>query len=137
MELIIKKAFMQVLKDTLGATPACVENKLLKGYLSSIDVAFEDGTHNTITFVSSKEFLEFLGEGLFGEIVSSELELRDLSQELANLTIGLAKVLAVRENVNFNITTPRVFGLGEFQNAHCKSLNFALNGATCSLFMHI
>ena len=88
------------------------------------------------SLLCSKEFLESLGTGLFGENVSSDLELRDLSQELANLTIGLAKVLAVKENVNFNIATPRVFGLGEFQNAHCESLNFALNGAPCSLFMH-
>lgn len=71
-------------------------------------MAFEDGTHNTITFVSSKEFLEFLGEGLFGEIVSSELELRDLSQELANLTIGVAKVLAVRKMLIL-ISQHRVF----------------------------
>ncbi|MBX7490660.1 hypothetical protein [Helicobacter turcicus] len=136
MDLIIERAFVQVLQDTLGATPLRVEGKLLKGYLSNIDVAFEDGRRNAITFVSSKEFLESLGFCLFGENVSDDLELRDLSQELANLTIGLAKVLAVRENVSFNITTPRAFGFGEFQDVQSRCLNFELNGALCSLFMH-
>ncbi|TLD84541.1 hypothetical protein LS70_003060 [Helicobacter sp. MIT 11-5569] len=137
MDLIIEKAFVQVLQDTVGATPLRVEGKLLKGYLSNIDITFENGTHNTITFVTSKEFLESLGFGLFGENVSDDLELRDLSQELANLTIGLAKVLAVKENVKFNITTPRVFGFGEFQDAQYSCLNFALEGAPCSLFMRL
>lgn len=136
MRLIIEKAFVQMLQDTIGTAPLHVANKLAEGYLSNIDITFEDGTHNTITFVSSKGFLESLGASLLGENVSSDLELRDLSQELANLTIGLAKVLAVKEDVRFNITAPRAFGFGEFQNAHCECLNFALDGASCSLFMH-
>ena len=37
MELIIERAFMQTLQDTLGVLPMRIENKLLKGYLSKID----------------------------------------------------------------------------------------------------
>ena len=67
MDLIIEKAFIQVLQDTLGVTPTRTDNKLLKGYLSKIDVVFESGLQTTITFVSAKEFLGVIGEGLFGE----------------------------------------------------------------------
>lgn len=135
MELIIKNAFVQVLQDTLGVVPLCVEAMLLEGYLASIDLLFEDGKRDTIAFVSSKEFLEVLGMGLFGESVASELELRDLSQELANLTIGLAKVLAVKEGIRFQIATPQTFGFCAWEASHCSCVSFALDGALCSVFL--
>ena len=136
MELIIERAFMQTLQDTLGVLPMRIENKLLKGYLSKIDFAFNDGLIKTITFVSSKEFLEILGKSLLGDCKFNDMEFCDLSQELANLTMGLAKVLAVKENVHFNIATPQIFGFGEFQDAQYHCLSFALDGAFCSLFIH-
>ena len=136
MDLIIEKAFIQVLQDTLGVTPTRTDNKLLKGYLSKIDVVFESCLQTTITFVSAKEFLGAIGEGLFGESSEDDLELRDLSQELANLTAGLAKVLAIKENMHFNISTPVAFGLGEMQDAQNRCMNFSLNGALCSLFLY-
>ncbi len=137
MESIIERAFIQVLQDTLNQTPTRVSDKLIEGYLSNIDIVFNEGLQNTVTFVSSKEFLKSLGFGLFGENVTDDLELRDLSQELANLTMGLAKVLAIKENKRFNIKTPNVYGYGEFQDARCHYLSFALNGAQCSLFMSL
>ena len=137
MEKIIINAFRQVLKDTLGETPKRVTRKLTKGFLSSIDIFLENEEKDTITFVSSKDFLAKLGNGLFGEEELDEIALKDLSQELANLTIGLAKVLAVTENIKFNISTPSVYGFGEFQDTHSSSFNFSLGrGAKCSLFMH-
>ena len=137
MEKIIINAFRQVLKDTLGETPKRVTRKLTKGFLSSIDIFLENEEKDTITFVSSKDFLAKLGNGLFGEEELDEIALKDLSQELANLTIGLAKVLAVTENIKFNISTPRVYGIGEFQDTHSSSINFSLGrGAKCSIFMH-
>ena len=57
--------------------------------------------------------------------------MRDLSQELANLTAGLAKVLAIKENRHFNSSTPVAFGLGEMQDAQNRCMNFSLNGALC------
>ncbi|MCI5969397.1 hypothetical protein [Helicobacter sp.] len=136
MESIFEKAFIQVMQDTLGVIPLRIESKLLEGYLSSTDITFEDGMRSAITFVSSKEFLGTLAYGLLGENISEDLELRDLSQELVNLTVGLAKVLAVKEEMQFNAAIPRAFGFGEFQDAQCRCLNFALDGAPCSLFMH-
>ena len=67
MEKIIINAFRQVLKDTLGETPKRVTRKLTKGFLSSIDIFLENEEKDTITFVSSKDFLAKLGNGLFGE----------------------------------------------------------------------
>ena len=137
MEKIIINAFRQVLKDTLGETPKRVTRKLTKGFLSSIDIFLENEEKDTITFVSSKDFLAKLGNGLFGEEELDEIALTDLSQELANLTIGLAKVLAVTDNIKFNISTPRVYGSGEFQDTHSSRFNFSLGrGAKCSLFMN-
>ncbi|WP_026944096.1 hypothetical protein [Helicobacter rodentium] len=136
MKGIIEKAFIQAIQDTLEKTPIRCDNKLLRGYLSSIDVIFDDNTKGTVTFVSSKEFLNVLSFGLFGESAKDDLTLQDLSQELANLTIGLSKVLAIKEGKNFNINTPRVFGYGEFQDRQYNHLNFVLEGAPCSLFLH-
>lgn len=136
MKGIIEKAFIQAIQDTLEKTPIRCDNKLLRGYLSSIDVIFDDNTKGTVTFVSSKEFLDVLSLGLFGESAKDDLTLQDLSQELANLTIGLSKVLAIKEGKSFNINTPRVFGYGEFQDRKYNHLNFVLEGAPCSLFLH-
>lgn len=136
MKGIIEKAFIQAIQDTLEKTPIRCDNKLLRGYLSSIDVIFDDNTKGTVTFVSSKEFLNILSLGLFGESAKDDLTLQDLSQELANLTIGLSKVLAIKEGKSFNINTPRVFGYGEFQDRKYNHLNFVLEGAPCSLFLH-
>lgn len=136
MKGIIEKAFIQAIQDTLEKTPIRCDNKLLRGYLSSIDVIFDDNTKGTVTFVSSKEFLNVLSLGLFGESAKDDLTLQDLSQELANLTIGLSKVLAIKEGKSFNINTPRVFGYGEFQDRKYNHLNFVLEGAPCSLFLH-
>ncbi|WP_297810718.1 hypothetical protein [uncultured Helicobacter sp.] len=136
MKGIIEKAFIQAMQDTLEKTPAPCNNKLLCGYLSSIDLIFDDDTKGTVTFVSSKEFLNVLSFGLFGENAKDDLSLQDLSQELANLTIGLSKVLAIKEGKSFNIKTPRVFGYGEFQDKQYNHLNFTLEGALCSLFLH-
>lgn len=136
MKGIIEKAFIQAIQDTLEKTPIRCDNKLLRGYLSSIDVIFDDNTKGTVTFVSSREFLNVLSLGLFGESAKDDLTLQDLSQELANLTIGLSKVLAIKEGKSFNINTPRVFGYGEFQDRKYNHLNFVLEGAPCSLFLH-
>lgn len=137
LDKIIEAAFKGAIEDTLGKIPQVCSQKTLEGFLSSIEIVNENGERNTITFVSTKEFLEKFGSGLLGEESLDELALKDLSQELANLTIGLAKVLAVPQGVRFNITTPKVYGFGEFQDLHSKSLNFELEGAKCSLFMHI
>ncbi len=137
LDKIIENAFKGAIKDTLGEIPQVCSEKTLEGFLSSIDIVNENGEKNSITFVSTGEFLEKLGNGLLGEEDFDELTLKDLSQELANLTIGLAKVLAAPQGVRFNITTPKVYGFGEFQDLHSKSLNFILEGAKCSLFMYI
>ncbi|EES89099.1 hypothetical protein [Helicobacter canadensis] len=137
LDKIIKNAFKQAIEDTLGKTPQVLDEKILEGFLSGIDIVYNDGDKNTITFISTREFLEKFGNGLLGEEDFDELALKDLSQELANLTIGLAKVLAVTEGVRFNISTPKVYGFGEFKDSSSKSLNFALEGARCSLFIHI
>ncbi|MBD5165989.1 hypothetical protein [Helicobacter sp.] len=136
MKGIIEKAFIQAIQDTLEKTPTRCNDKLLRGYISSIDLIFGDDTKGTVTFVSSKEFLNILSFGLFGEHAKDDLTLQDLSQELANLTIGLSKVIAIKEEKSFNINTPRVFGYGEFQDKQYNHLNFTLEGAPCSLFLH-
>ncbi|MDA3966364.1 MULTISPECIES: hypothetical protein [Helicobacter] len=133
---VIKDAFIQTFEDTLGKTPKFVSGKMLEGYLSSIDIVLEDGSTNTITFVSSKGFLETFGEGMLGEDSFDDLALIDLSQELANLTIGLAKVQAIHRGLNFKIKTPNTYGFGDFKDDGYVALQFDLEGNLCSLFIH-
>lgn len=136
MDNVIRTAVKQTFEDTLGKTPEFLEGKLLEGYLSSIDIVLDNGSVDTITFVSSKEFLKIFGEGMLGEDTFDELALIDLSQELANLTIGLAKVQAVGKGLNFKIKTPNTYGFGEFRDEGYTVLHFALDGHCCSLFIH-
>lgn len=132
MREIFKKAFIQALEDTLGETPKLVSVQLNSGYKSCIEIVNPNKENKTIWFVASKGFLEHFSSVLLGEENPGEMELRDLSQELANLTIGLAKVIAVGEGVFFDIGTPSVFGYGDMNGE--LSLDFELNGNKCSIF---
>lgn len=133
---VIKEAFIQTFEDTLGKTPKFVSGKTLEGYLSSIDIVLDDGSTNTIMFVSSKGFLETFGEGMLGEDCFDDSVLIDLSQELANIIIGLAKVQAVCKGLNFKVKTPNTYGFGDFKDEGHIALQFDLDGHLCSLFIH-
>lgn len=135
MDLIIKKAFIQMLEDSINQTPDTTDICLKEGYLSKIEVVFSDGVHYTISFVSSKEFLTILSLNLVGICADDDLEYRDLSQELANLTVGLAKVLAIKKGLFFDIKIPQVFGYTTFEKDRSVA-NFALKGTLCSLYIH-
>ncbi|NPA55283.1 MAG: hypothetical protein GXO40_02870 [Epsilonproteobacteria bacterium] len=55
--------------------------------------------------------LEYIAEFWFGD--KNDYETEDLVKEIANLIVGNAKVMAKKENVNFNISTPEF--LGEYE----------------------
>ena len=135
MNSIIHKAFIQAIEDTLGETPKQCGSQIDEGYLSSIDLVLENGQREVVLFVSSKSFLSILAESLLGEINPDDLVFKDLSQELANLTIGLSKVLAIREGVSFNIGTPKVYGFGKIEEDKTTRLNFQLGKGSCSVFV--
>ena len=132
MREIVEKAFIQAIGDTLGETPNQISKKLKIGYKSCIEIVNPQKENKVIWFVASKGFLEHMALNLLGEENPGEMDLRDLSQELANLTIGLAKVVAVGQGVFFDIGTPSVFGFGEIEGD--LSLDFELNGNQCSIF---
>ncbi len=134
MDLIIKKAFLQMIEDTIAKTPELANECLREGYISSIGVIFEDGVTYTISFVASKEFLTILSLEMLGVCANDDLEFRDLSQELANLTVGLAKVLAIKKGLFFNIQIPEVFGYSTFKDAQ-RCISFNLQNTLCSIYI--
>ncbi|MCH5323300.1 MAG: hypothetical protein J1E31_06995 [Helicobacter sp.] len=135
MHSIIHKAFIQAIQDTLGEAPKQCGSQIYEGYLSSIDLVLENGQKEVVLFVSSKSFLNTLAENLLGEVNPDDLTLKDLSQELANLTIGLSKVLAIHEGLSFNIGTPKVYGFGKIKEDKTTGLNFQLGQGNCSVFV--
>ncbi|CAM2784590.1 chemotaxis protein CheX [Helicobacter burdigaliensis] len=133
---ILQEAFRQVILDTMQMTLEYGSKDLKAGYLSSIEMIFDNQSRLKTTFVCSKEFLTLMALQMLGEDNPDELTLQDLSQEIANLTIGLGKVLAIKEGINFNISTPNIFGEGEFDIKDCQSLNFVVSNTYCSFYLH-
>lgn len=133
---ILQEAFGQVINDTMQMELECGEAELNLGYLSNIEMIYENQSRLKVTFVCSKEFLTLMALQMLGDDDPDDLTLRDLSQEIANLTVGLSKVLAIKEGISFNISTPNIFGMGEFSTKECKSLNFRVANTSCSLYLH-
>lgn len=79
-------------------------------YTSSIDIVFKD-RNKTIVVYSSKDMLVNVASILLFEDNPDEDCLTDLNNEIANLVVGHAKVLASNDNYQFNIATPMFDGL--------------------------
>lgn len=128
---IIRKSFFDVVQGSINKTPHESIMPLKRGYLSKITML---GTHNDVYLLFNKAFLRLMCEHFLGDLEPSEESLEDMARELANLTIGHAKVKAQEEGGNFNISTPTYLG-------HCtikdydEGLHFRLSRGRCSIYM--
>ena len=103
---IIKKAVKNYLASLEIEFSEC-DKKEINGYVSKIEINGDKKAEIFVVVPVAK--LDKVAEYWFGEKV---YEKEDLSNEIANLIIGNAKIVAAEKNINFNISTPKF--LGEF-----------------------
>ena len=100
MKRFFSKAAENFVKSIGGNFGVC-KNPPKEGFVSKIDI--DGDISKSVYLLVPKETLDSVSMLLFGEC---EYDLSDLVNEMANLIIGNAKVVAAEENVHFDISTP-------------------------------
>ena len=102
----------------------CKEEKI-EGFVSKISIRGDE--NYDVYVVIPYEKLIYMSRYYFGE---DECDSKDLTNEIANLIIGNAKIIAAKKNINFNISTPKF--LGEFEEIeYDEKLSFRFNQHKC------
>ena len=118
----IHRSFFDVIQKSINKTPTDSIMPLKKGYLSRISMI---GTHNDVFLLFDKVFLRIFCREFLGDHNPSEQALEDMAKELANLTVGRAKVMAQDFGKSFDISTPEFLGHRLIKN-HDHGLHFRL-----------
>jgi CheY-specific phosphatase CheX len=105
---IIKKSVKNYLESLEADFDECKDNNI-NGYVSKIQI--EGDKKADIYVVVPRKKLEYISEYWFGD---QNFEEKDLTNEIANLIVGNAKVIGDEKNIHFNISTPEF--LGEYKN---------------------
>ena len=104
---VFKKAVENFIASIEGEIDNCKKNPD-KGFVSKINIS---GDENYDVFVViPKKKLDYVSEYLFGDTNYDE---KDLTNEIANMIVGNAKVIASEKGKHFDISTPEF--MGEFK----------------------
>lgn len=129
---VIKESFFEVIKDSISVKPEESIIPLKKGYLTSIEMI---GRETNVLLVFNKPFLKTMCLNFLGDENPSDDALEDMARELANLTVGHAKVIAQERKINFNISTPEFLGIRVIKD-YDQGIHFRLRGSGhCSIFL--
>ncbi|OBV30039.1 chemotaxis protein CheX [Helicobacter sp. CLO-3] len=129
---IIKESFFEVIKKSIGVEPEESIIPLKRGYLASIEMV---GSGVEVFLVFNKPFLKIMCHHFLGDDDPTPESLEDMAREVANLTVGHAKVIAQEHNKSFNISTPEFLGIRTISNYN-HGIHFRLSGVGhCSIFM--
>ncbi|MWV61857.1 chemotaxis protein CheX [Helicobacter saguini] len=130
---MVKKSFIEIVQGSINQTPKDSEHHIKRGYTTQIDITFNNEKTIKFLFVFNKEFLKIMCVEFLFENKPSLGSMIDMSKELANLTIGHAKVLAQEENIHFKISTPYFSNLKKCKN---YNLSFILSSSGyCNIAM--
>lgn len=127
----IRESFAEVVANSIGINPEESIMPLKDGYLATINML---ETPHQVLLMFNEEFLRVMCREFLGEDNPSSGDLVDMAKELANLTVGHAKVLAQKKNENFKISTPKFLGVTSIENYN-HGLHFRLEDGRCSIFM--
>jgi CheY-specific phosphatase CheX len=109
---IIKKSVKNYLESLEADFNEC-KTKNIRGYVSKISV---DGDVNAdIYVVIPEKKLKYISKYWFGD---ENCDAKDLTNEIANLIIGNAKLVGSERDKNFDISTP------EFLGEYNKNINY-------------
>lgn len=129
---VIKESFFEVIKDSISVEVEESIIPLKKGYLTSIEMI---GRDTNVLLVFNKPFLKTMCLHFLDDSTPSDDALEDMARELANLTVGHAKVIAQKRNTSFNISTPEFLGIRVIKN-YDQGIHFRLQSlGHCSIFL--
>ena len=107
----MKKYFSKAVENfanSIGAAFDSCKNPPKEGFVSKIEI--DGDVSKSIYILVPKSTLDTISMLLFGD---SEYDLRDLVNEIANLIVGNAKVIASEDNLHFNISTPEFLDVAD------------------------
>lgn len=128
---ILKKSFIDVIREIVQIVPRETTSKLKQGYLSSIEL---DKNHILVYIMANREFLVLLSDKLLFDDNPSEDILKDLIGELANLVVGRAKVLFQEKGKHFTISPP-IPCVKDTTIEYDEDGHFCIGDACCSIFI--
>ncbi|WP_027326769.1 chemotaxis protein CheX [Helicobacter pametensis] len=126
MKLIIQ-SFINTIQTIANLTPTSTETHAHQEYCSKISIQDE-----TYYFACDKDFMLLLAQTLLTESNPSQEEIQDLSQELANLVIGQAKMMHTDPKIKVSLpifVLPQEIPTNLTQSAH-----FQIQKGTCSIY---
>ena len=121
---IVKEAVKNFVASIEANIDECKDEKI-EGFISKISIIGDE--NYDIYVVVPHEKLRYMSNYYFGE---DEYDPKDLTNEITNLIIGNAKIIAAKNNINFNISTPEF--LGEYKDIeYDEKLSFRFNRNKC------
>lgn len=128
---VIHNSFFDVIKGSVSKAPTDSIMPLKKGYLTRISMI---GTKNDVFLLFNKAFLSNMCLYFLSEENPDESTLEDMAKELANLTVGRAKVVTQELGKHFDISTPEYLGHRLIKD-YDKGLHFRLGKGRCSIYV--
>jgi CheY-specific phosphatase CheX len=104
MRGIIKESVKNYLESIEASFNEC-DNKNIKGYVSKVSISGD--VNGDIYIVIPKRKLDLVSQYWFGD---ENYEIEELVNEIANMIVGNAKVVAQKKGINFNISIPLFLG---------------------------
>ena len=111
--------------DSIEAHIDDCENEEIEGFVSKVSIRGDE--NYDVYIVVPHEKLTYISNYYFGE---DDCDPKDLTNEIANLIMGNAKINAIKRNIDFNISIPEF--LGEFKEIeYNEKLSFRFNLNKC------
>jgi len=119
----MEKFFIEAAKNfanSLGLEINDCKEEVKQGYVSKIEIS-GDLNYDVYLLIPGKA----LSKVSFIFFCEEECDIEDMTNEIANLIVGNAKVVASEEGVSFNISTPTFLGDGKID--YDKRLDLSLD----------
>ncbi|MGP1450531.1 MAG: chemotaxis protein CheX [Wolinella sp.] len=131
---VLRRAFIKAIEETLEETPRVSRRAIKNGFISTIEI-LQNGERIPVYLIVRPLLLQALAERLLGEMEPDENTLIDLSNELSNLVVGVAKVIGSEEGEEFNISTPQFLKVGNLKPVSDAELHFKTSHSFCSIYI--
>lgn len=125
---IIKSALVLTIENTLGITLKPTNYILKKSFSSQINL----GEYSFIVVINKALLYKFALDFLNDKTPNLDT-IKDISQEMANLIIGKAKVLFEENGNTFKLGTPLFIGNQAIKDYN-KSIHYKLSKFRCSIY---
>lgn len=130
---LVRESFLQVVRDSIDKIPQLKVHQIKRGYSAKIDMIFNENCVFVALLMFNKDFLKIMCRDFLLEEHPDLPTVIDMGKELANLTIGHAKVLGQQHHIAFNISMPY---LGVSKNNKKPDISYELeNKGYCNIFI--